>query len=125
MVGLTATLRAEGRRPTGDPAHRTAPTRYSVLSEGIAFMKIAILGTRGVPAMYSGFETCAEELGSRLAARGHDVTVYCRNQYLDYPHSTYKGMKLVKIPTIKNKYLDSMVHTFISCLHAAPRRYDI
>src|SRR5205085_1037361 len=48
-----------------------------------------------------------------------------RNQYLDYPHSAYKGMKLVKIPTIKNKYLDSMVHTFISCLHAAPRRYDI
>src|SRR5437667_11975050 len=34
-------------------------------------------------------------------------------------------MKLVKIPTIKNKYLDSMVHTFVSCLHAAPRRYDI
>jgi glycosyltransferase involved in cell wall biosynthesis len=88
-------------------------------------MKIAILGTRGVPAGYSGFETCAEELGSRLAARGHDVTVYCRKQYLDYPHSTYKGMKLVKIPTIKNKYLDSMVHTFISCLHAATRRYDI
>lgn len=88
-------------------------------------MKIAILGTRGVPARYSGFETCAEELGSRLAKRGHDVTVYCRNQYLDYPHSTYKGMKLVKIPTLKNKYLDSMVHTFISCLHAVPRRYDI
>jgi glycosyltransferase involved in cell wall biosynthesis len=88
-------------------------------------MRIAILGTRGVPARYSGFETCAEELGSRLAMRGHDVTVYCRNQYLDYPHSAYKGMKLVKIPTIKNKYLDSMVHTFVSCLHAAPRRYDI
>ena len=88
-------------------------------------MRIAILGTRGVPARYSGFETCAEELGSRLASRGHDVTVYCRNQYLDYPHSAYKGMKLVKIPTIKNKYLDSMVHTLISCLHAAPRRYDV
>src|SRR5947208_15588575 len=88
-------------------------------------MKIASVGTRGVPARYSGFETCAEQLGSRLARRGHDVTVYCRSQYLDYPHSTYKGMKLVKIPTIKNKYLDSMVHTLISCLHATPRRYDV
>src|SRR5438132_12979363 len=88
-------------------------------------MKIAIVGTRGVPARYSGFETCAEELGSRLVERGHDVTVYCRNQYLDYAGSTYNGMKLVKIPTIKHKYLESMVHTAISCLHATPRRYDI
>jgi glycosyltransferase involved in cell wall biosynthesis len=88
-------------------------------------MRIAIVGTRGVPARYSGFETCAEELGSRLVERGHDVTVYCRNQYLDYKGATYKGMRLVRIPTIKNKYLDSMVHTFISCLHAVPQRYDI
>ena len=88
-------------------------------------MRIAIVGTRGVPARYSGFETCAEELGSRLVERGHDVTVYCRNQYLDYAGSTYKGMKLVKIPTIKNKYLDSMVHTTISCLHALPQRFDV
>src|SRR2546428_825670 len=42
------------------------------------FLRIALLGTRGVPASYSGFETCAEELGTRLAARGHQVTVYCR-----------------------------------------------
>jgi glycosyltransferase involved in cell wall biosynthesis len=88
-------------------------------------LKIAIAGTRGVPARYSGFETCAEELGARLAQRGHDVTVYCRSQYINHSGSEYKGMKLVKIPTIKHKYLDSMVHTFISCLHAAVRRYDV
>ena len=41
-------------------------------------MKIAILGTRGIPASYSGFETAVEQLASRLTARGHDVTVYCR-----------------------------------------------
>lgn len=88
-------------------------------------MRIAIVGTRGVPARYSGFETCAEELGARLVERGHEVTVYCRNQYLDYPHSTYRGMRLVKIPAIKNKYLDSMVHTLASCSHAAFARYDV
>jgi glycosyltransferase involved in cell wall biosynthesis len=88
-------------------------------------MKIAILGTRGVPARYGGFETCAEELGTRLAQRGHDVTVYCRSQYLDYPRSTYRGMRLVKIPTLRNKYLDTIGHTFLSTLHAATQGFDV
>ena len=44
-------------------------------------MKIAILGTRGIPARYGGFETFAEELSKRLAARGHEVTVYCRERH--------------------------------------------
>jgi glycosyltransferase involved in cell wall biosynthesis len=88
-------------------------------------MRIAIVGTRGVPARYSGFETCAEQLGSRLAQRGHEVTVYCRSQYVDYRGSNYLGMKLVRLPTIKNKYLDSLVHTSISCLHAATQGYDL
>ena len=40
-------------------------------------MKIAILGTRGIPASYSGFETAVEQLASRLTARGHDVVINC------------------------------------------------
>ncbi len=81
-------------------------------------MKIAMLGTRGVPASYSGFETCVEELGSRLVQRGHDVTVYCRAHHITYDQPTYKGMRLVKLPTVANKYLDTIVHSFISSLHA-------
>jgi len=88
-------------------------------------MKIALMGTRGVPASYSGFETCVEQLGQRLVARGHDVTVYCRSHHITYAEPTYKGMHLVKLPTVANKYLDTMVHSFISSLHALPRRYDI
>lgn len=88
-------------------------------------MKIALLGTRGVPASYSGFETCVEQLGQRLVARGHEVTVYCRTHHITYPENTYKGMKLVKLPTIPNKYLDTLVHSFISSLHALSHRYDI
>lgn len=88
-------------------------------------MKIALLGTRGVPASYSGFETCVEQLGQRLVERGHEVTVYCRAHHITYEQPTYKGMKLVKLPTIPNKYLDTLVHSFISSLHALKERYDI
>jgi len=87
-------------------------------------MKLAILGTRGIPANYGGFETFAEELGTRLAGRGHDVTVYCRSNNIGYPHKTYKGVKLAILPTIGTKHLDTVVHTFLSVLHAL-LRFDV
>jgi len=85
-------------------------------------MRIAILGTRGIPARYGGFETFAEELGRRLAARGHDVTIYCRER-----HSApeYLGVRLVYLPTIRHKYADTLAHTAVSTLHALTRRFDI
>ena len=88
-------------------------------------MRIALLGTRGVPASYSGFETCVEQLGQRLVLRGHEVTVYCRAHHITYAGDTYKGMRLVKLPTIRNKYLDTMIHSFLSSLHALGQRYDV
>jgi glycosyltransferase involved in cell wall biosynthesis len=88
-------------------------------------MKIALLGTRGIPASYSGFETCVEELGQRLVQRSHQVTVYCRSHHVHYEGTHYKGMKLVKLPTIANKYLDTLAHSFLSSLHSLPRRYDV
>ncbi|RME46079.1 MAG: DUF1972 domain-containing protein [Chloroflexi bacterium] len=88
-------------------------------------MKIALMGTRGVPASYSGFETCVEQLGSRLAARGHQVTVYARSHHIRYDEPTYLGMRLVKLPTIANKYLDTIVHTFLSSLHGLKEGYDV
>lgn len=88
-------------------------------------MKIALMGTRGVPASYSGFETCVEQLGSRLVERGHAVTVYCRSHHITTDAPTYKGMRLVKLPTVKNKYLDTIVHSFLSSLHGLSQGYDI
>lgn len=88
-------------------------------------MKIALLGTRGVPASYSGFETCVEQLGKRLVRRGHDVTVYCRSHHITYEGNHYEGMRLVKLPTVANKYLDTIVHSLVSSIHALPQRYDI
>ena len=87
-------------------------------------MKLAILGTRGIPANYGGFETFAEELATRLVARGHDVTVYGRSNNIKYPHKTYKGVKLVILPTVGTKHLDTVAHTFLSVLHAASQRFD-
>jgi glycosyltransferase involved in cell wall biosynthesis len=82
-------------------------------------MKIAILGTRGIPASYSGFETAVEQLASRLTARGHEVIVYCRRHVVDPSLKTYKGAELVHLRTVQNKYLDTFVHTFRSAAHAA------
>ncbi|MCC6591526.1 MAG: DUF1972 domain-containing protein [Bryobacterales bacterium] len=82
-------------------------------------MKIALAGTRGIPANYGGFETFAEELSTRLAARGHDVTVYCRQKSAG---STYRGVRLQYLPTIRHKYLDTVAHTAISTLHLLWRR---
>lgn len=88
-------------------------------------MKIAIIGTRGVPAAYGGFETFAEELGARLASRGHSVTVYGRSHVVSSRLDMYRGMRLVVLPTVRHKYLDTVVHTGLSVLHALPRRFDV
>jgi len=85
-------------------------------------VRFAILGTRGIPAHYGGFETFAEELSTRLAARGHSVTVYCREKYSE---PTYRGVRLKYLPTIRHKYFDTLAHTCFSTLHLAiTHRYD-
>ncbi len=82
-------------------------------------MRFAILGTRGIPARYGGFETFAEELSTRLAARGHTITVYCREKH---PQPVYRGVRLKYLPTIRHKYLDTIAHTCLSTLHLAVAR---
>jgi glycosyltransferase involved in cell wall biosynthesis len=84
-------------------------------------VRIAILGTRGIPARYGGFETFAEELSTRLAARGHEVAVYTRQRPSDL---RYRGVRLRYLPTIRHKYLDTVAHTFLSTLHLLGHRAD-
>lgn len=88
-------------------------------------MRIAMIGSRGIPASYSGFETAVEALSVRLAARGHRVTVYCRSTHITYPYREYHGVRLIKLPTIPSKHLDTLVHTFLSALHVLCSRYDV
>ena len=84
-------------------------------------MRVAILGTRGIPASYSGFETAAEQLASRLSERGHEVVVYCRPHVVDRKLKRWRGARLVHLPTVRNKYLDTFAHTLLSALHSARR----
>ena len=88
-------------------------------------MRIAILGTRGIPASYGGFETFAEHLATRLVARGHDVTVYCRAHYVSPRQMEYHGVRLKVLPTIRHKYFDTVVHTFLSAIHGVSQRFDV
>jgi len=85
-------------------------------------VRIALLGTRGIPANYGGFETFAEELSTRLVERGHQVVVYCRERH---PEKTYRGVSLVYLPTWRHKYFDTLAHTFLSTLHLLFHRVDV
>jgi glycosyltransferase involved in cell wall biosynthesis len=77
---------------------------------------VAVLGTRGVPANYGGFETFAERLALHLVDTGISPTVYCRTAYAT-EGSSWRGVRLVTLPTIRSKYLDTVVHTALSVLH--------
>jgi glycosyltransferase involved in cell wall biosynthesis len=88
-------------------------------------VRIAILGTRGVPAAYGGFETFAEELGARLAERGHEVTVYGRSHVIPAGLRRHRGMRIRRLPTIRHKYLDTVAHTALSVVDVLPRRFQV
>lgn len=132
-------LRLRARRPTAitrasskpSPPVRREQRLVGLQGEAARHtLRIAMLGTRGIPASYSGFETCVEQLAVRLVERGHQVTVYCRSHHIRWPTQSYKGVRLVKLPTIASKHLDTIVHTALSILHivlrhALTERYDV
>ena len=88
-------------------------------------LKIAILGTRGIPANYGGFETCADEVGRGLAARGHAVTVYCRTGNAAGDPADYGGVRLRYTGHIEHKALGTLTHTLTATLDALRRDFDV
>ena len=87
-------------------------------------MRIGLLGTRGVPARYGGFETAAEEIGARLVEAGHEVVVYCRNP--GQHQKTYLGMELVNLPAVRSRAAETLSHTALSIGHALFReQFDV
>ncbi len=89
-------------------------------------MKIAIMGHRGIPANYGGFETFAEEVGEQLVREGNEVIVYCRTNNIKFKSKEYKGMQLVHLPTVPTKFFDTIAHTTLSVLHLVfTRRVDV
>jgi glycosyltransferase involved in cell wall biosynthesis len=82
---------------------------------------VAIMGTRGIPANYGGFETFAERLALKLVGEGITTTVYGRSHYAS-AESPWRGVRLVTLPTIKSKYFDTVVHTLLSAIHLVVTR---
>ncbi|MCX6121347.1 MAG: DUF1972 domain-containing protein [Ignavibacteriales bacterium] len=88
-------------------------------------MKIAILGTRGYPYVYSGYETFVAELAPRLVARGHTLTVYChRGLFKSFPKIVH-GVRLLYIPSVNSKILSQLTNSFLSTLDACCRNNDV
>ncbi|SHF73543.1 DUF1972 domain-containing protein [Geodermatophilus nigrescens] len=89
-------------------------------------LSIALVGTRGVPARYGGFETAVEEVGRRLAGRGHRVVVYCRTTpgAQEPPPAEHLGMELVHLPAARRRSLETLSHTALSVRHLVAHRTD-
>jgi glycosyltransferase involved in cell wall biosynthesis len=88
-------------------------------------MKIALIGTRGVPARYGGFETCVEEIGKRLTARGHEVWVYGRSAYYQERPSHYLGMRVRYLPALNVRSVETLSNTLLALLDAVGRPFDV
>lgn len=87
-------------------------------------IRVAFIGGRGVVSKYSGIESYYEQVGHELACLGHEVTVYCRT-YFTPPMDTHNGMGVCRLPTIRTKHLETVVHTLFSTLHAMASDYDV
>jgi len=88
-------------------------------------LNIAIVGTRGIPNRYGGFEQFAEKVSSQFADRGHEVTVYCRRPFTTPADDYDRRVRRVILPSIHQKYLDTLSSGLISTLHVAFTRSDV
>lgn len=88
-------------------------------------MRIAIIGTKGMPARSGGIERHVEELSTRLAKDGFQVTVFTRPWYTGPTPATYKGVRLVPLASVKTKHLDAITHTFNATVRAMREGHDI
>jgi glycosyltransferase involved in cell wall biosynthesis len=88
-------------------------------------MKIAILGIRGLPSSYSGYETIIGELAPRLVQRGHEVTIYCRSALFKDRPKVHKGMQMVYLPSLEHKFFSTLSHTALATVHASFGKHDL
>ena len=80
---------------------------------------IAIIGTKGYPYVYGGYETLVKELAERLVQRNCRVTVYCHRSLFSERPPEVNGIRLVYVPGLETKTLSQLVHSFFSMIHAA------
>lgn len=87
-------------------------------------LRVAFIGGRGVISKYSGIEAYYETVGEQLAAAGHEITVYCRS-YFTPPLAAHNGMRLVRLPTLRSKHWETVLHTILSTAHVLTQKCDI
>jgi glycosyltransferase involved in cell wall biosynthesis len=100
-------------------------SRRARRDRGKGALRIAMIGQRGLPATYGGIEHHVEEIGRRLVERGHQVTVFCRTNYVERAMADYHGITLRHLPTVGTKHLDAVMHSALSTVAAVPARFDI
>lgn len=88
-------------------------------------MKIAILGLRGLPSTYSGYEAFLSELAPRLAQRGHEITVYCRSSLFKEQPPEWNGVKLKYMGSVEHKVASTLSHSAVCMMDAARGAYDL
>ncbi|MAS54335.1 MAG: glycosyltransferase family 4 protein [Nocardioides sp.] len=89
-------------------------------------LKIAMLGTRGLPASFGGVEHHVEQIGARLVERGHQVTVYSQSRYGDgEPLTEHLGMRVVTMPTVPVRGFEALCHSALSTVHGLFRGHDV
>ncbi len=116
LIGLYERLADSKRQPA---SRSTSPLPLQKTK-----LRVAFIGGRGVVSKYSGIETYYEEIGRRLTGMGHEITVYCRT-YFTPPTKEHNGMQVVRLPTIRSKHLETLVHTFLSTLHVLLQPCDV
>jgi glycosyltransferase involved in cell wall biosynthesis len=88
-------------------------------------LKIAILGAKGYPYVYGGYDTMVKEIGERLQKKGVEITVYCHRALFDQKPPSVNGIKLIYTPAIEKKSLTQLSHSFLSMIHACLSDVDV
>ena len=88
-------------------------------------LKIAIIGSRGYPYVYSGYETLVKELAERLVNSGHHVRVYCHSSLFSKKHKFVNGIELIYTPSIETKFLSQFTNSFFSFIHVCFSKNDV
>jgi glycosyltransferase involved in cell wall biosynthesis len=103
---------------------KNTPSTNAMVDATQPRLRVAFIGGRGLISKYSGIEAYYEEVGKRLVEMGHHVTVYCR-AYFTPPLKEHNGMRLVRLPTLRSKHLDTLVHSLLSTVHVLFTGCDI
>lgn len=110
------------------PLNLTNRLKHAIITRSVIKtfrrMKIAMVGQKGIPAIYGGVERHVEELAQELAKQGHEVLVYARKWY-SRSVASHPGIKVIFTPSFHTKHLDTITHTFISTFHAMFHKADV